>query len=104
MKNPYEAPGSSRLAGGVEGDAAQRPSSPRISVLAYILAVISGLFVTLGVMIVVAFSHLLLGDWASTAPRPVLVVIPFGAIGLGVLSAWQSLRQAKQKAIAKHKT
>ena len=62
------------------------------------MALISCGFVTFGVMIFVAFSHLFFGEWASSAPRPVLAAIPVGAIGLGILSAWQSLRQAKRKA------
>ncbi|WP_435007750.1 hypothetical protein P12x_005015 [Tundrisphaera lichenicola] len=82
-----------------------RPAATgRIPISAYILAVISGVFVTVGSMIAVAFSHLFFGDWITRAPRIAVLAIPYLAIGLGILSAWQSLRQAKRKAVAKAKT
>jgi hypothetical protein len=97
MTNPYEAPRSSGQAG------ASDPASDKIPITAYVLAVISGLFVTFGTMIFVAFSHIFFGDWAAKAPRPLIVAIPFGALGLGILSGWQSLRQAKKKVMEKVK-
>ncbi len=67
-------------------------------ILAYLLAVISGLFVTFGILVFVAFSHLFIGHWIISAPLPVRWAIPPVAIGLGVVSAWQSLLRAKRKA------
>jgi hypothetical protein len=74
------------------------PARDRVPISAYIMAVISGLFVAFGVMFFVAFSHLFVGDLISSAPRPVLMAIPFLAIGLGLLTAWQTIRQARRKA------
>ncbi len=75
-----------------------------VPVSAYVMALISGVFVTFGVMICVAFSHLFFGEWVPSAPRPVLAAIPVVAIGLGIMSAWQSVRQAKRKAIEEPKS
>jgi hypothetical protein len=76
------------------------PAPGKVPVSAYIMAVISGVFVTFGVMIISAFSHLFVGDLIRTAPKPVIMSIPFVAIGLGFLSGWQSIRHAKRKAMA----
>jgi hypothetical protein len=78
-------------------------SSPKVPVSAYIMAVISGVFVTFGVMFLAAFSHLFVGDMLSTAPKPVLMAIPYIAIGLGILTVWQTIRQAKRKALQEPK-
>jgi hypothetical protein len=75
------------------------PTQPRVPISAYIMAVISGAFVTFGVIFLAAFSHLFVGDLLSTAPKPVLMAIPFVAIGLGILTAWQTIIQARRKAI-----
>ena len=79
------------------------PRQGKVPISAYFLAVISGLFVTFGVIIVAAFSPMFLGDWTQTAPPLVVAAIPFSAVALGILSAWQSIRQAKRKALAKAK-
>jgi hypothetical protein len=98
MSNPYEAPQTPQSVGPAEEkDAPSRSGVAKLSIGSYLLALISGLFVTFGVMLVVAFSSVLVGDWASSLPRPMLAMIPVGAIGLGFLSAWQSLRQARRK-------
>ena len=73
--------------------------SAKVPISAYILAVISGMFVAFGVMFLAAFSHLLVGDLLSSAPKPVLMAIPYIAIVLGILTAWQTVRQAKRKAL-----
>ncbi len=93
MSNPYEAPKTPGVA---------RPDGPaKVTAGAYVLAVISGLFVTFGSMLVAAFSPMFLGNWTAHAPRPFLALIPVAAVGLGLLSAWQSIRQAKRKAAAR---
>jgi hypothetical protein len=65
------------------------------------MAVFSAIFVTFAVILIVAFSPALLGDWISGAPPIVLMATPWVAIALGLLSGWQTVRQAKQKALRK---
>jgi hypothetical protein len=89
--NEYEPP---------QADITPNPVRGKVPVSAYVMAVISGAFVTFGVVMVAAFSHLFVGDLLKTAPRPVIMSIPYIAIGLGLLSGWQSIRQAKRKAMA----
>lgn len=79
------------------------PAPVRVPVSDYIMAVISGLFVTFGVILVAGFSPVLLGDLIKSVPRPVFLAVPVLAIGLGILSAWQSVRQARRKALEKSK-
>ena len=67
------------------------------------MAIVSGVFVTFGVMIFVAFSHLFFGEWVPSAPRPVRAAIPIVAIGLGILSAWRAVVSAKRNALEKLK-
>ena len=73
----------------------------RVTVGTYLLAVISGVFVTFGAMLFFAFSHLFFGNWVPNAPKPILATIPWIAIGLGVLSAWRSIVIAKRKLVEK---
>jgi len=72
------------------------PSSPQDSsslkrpLGLYFMATVSGLFVTVGFMLIVAFSHLFFGKWIQNAPKWVLGAIPVTAVALGFLSGWQT--------------
>jgi hypothetical protein len=65
------------------------------------MAVISAVFVTFGVMLVFAFSGALFGNWFRLVPAWTLIGVPFLALFLGVLSGYQTVRQAYRKALKK---
>jgi len=73
----------------------------RTPIGAYFMAVISCAFVTCGVMLVVAFSGALFGNRLLRVPLWVFAVAPFIALLLGLLSGWQTLRQAYRKELRK---
>ncbi len=87
----------SNLASSTEAQRAR----PKVGLGAYMMALISAVFVTFGVILIVAFSHLFVGDWVESAPAWVTNCITAGALGLGLLSGWQSLRKAKKRVAAK---
>ncbi|MDZ4686494.1 MAG: hypothetical protein SH850_15605 [Planctomycetaceae bacterium] len=77
----------------------ERPARTPIS--AYFMAVVSCAFVTFGVMLVFAFSGALFGKWLQRVPLWVFAVVPFIAILLGLISGWQTIRQAYRKELRK---
>lgn len=81
---------------------ASRAAQVKMPISAYLTAVVSAVFVTFGSFIAIVFSSVIVGEWIPSLPTLVQFAIPFFAMALGLLSGWQSLRQAKRKAIKKH--
>ena len=79
-------------------------ATPKLGFGAYVMALISAAFVTFGVILVVGFSHLFVGDWVESAPVWVSYCISLVAIGLGLLSGWQSLQKSKKKLVTTNQT
>lgn len=86
------------------GETASPAAAARIPVSPYFMALISAVFVIVGLTILVAFSGLFIGDAFTNAPLWVQRAVLYGIYGLGLLSAWQTLRQAKRKAIARQQS
>jgi len=78
-----------------------RKTQVKLPVSAYIMAVISCVFVSSGLILVVGVGLSMQGSWLNTAPPGTGLVINIIAVALGVLSGWQTLRQARTKALAR---
>ncbi len=92
MSNPYESPTEAST---------EQDDKISVPISAYIMAVISAVFVFFGVFFIFAFSPLYFGPWMESVPSPVLLLIYPVALGLAILSAWQTISQAKQSEIDK---